>query len=631
VSRAAAGVYPLTMATEVDDDRYDVVRVLGRGGMGEVRLAEDKRIGRRVALKTMLADTRGIDGASARFTREVLVQGQLEHPSIVPVYDLGRSDNGDPYFTMKCIHGRTLDEILGDVRSGPGSSERYPLRRLLAAFATICQAVAFAHSRGVVHRDLKLENAMIGEFGEVYVLDWGVAKVVDADHFGVPSVSASGRGDASGVVGTPGYMPPEQLRGDPLTPRVDVYALGAMLFEVLTLRPMHGGETISELARATQHPDVDASIRARLGAAGVAPELAAICERATKSDPEQRFAGVADLHEQLQRFLDGDRDLELRRGLSERHTAEGLRLAAVDHAKDALRELGRALALDPDNTRALRAFVDVLAAPPRQVPPEVEAELDLDLRREEGVGGRRGRRANFAFALPVVVAFALGVRAPIVLVVHISAVVLATIVSRRQRGAAFAARRITNFVLLIVSVAVLSRLFGALVLVPTLAASVSVPFAYHAGRRERFLVVIPLALLAVVAPMLLEGLGVLSPSYVQASDGAVAIVPHLASLSSVLTLPSMTLLTAIALAVPLVTIGEIADALKATKRRLLLQRWQLRQLVPDEHRPDGTAPQAPLARAGDDKGLGRLNTERARTVTAPRPPDPQKTIRLPDR
>src|SRR5262249_17994332 len=150
------------------------------GGMGRVGLCKDVRIGREVAMKMLRKEAASAD-ARMRFEREARVQGQLEHPAIVPVYDLGVRPDGTPSFTMRRLHGETLAAIMDAVRrGGPAAAAAYPRRRLLAAYSRVCLAVAFANSRGVLHRDLKPGNIMLGDFGEVYLLDWGLAKLIGA-------------------------------------------------------------------------------------------------------------------------------------------------------------------------------------------------------------------------------------------------------------------------------------------------------------------------------------------------------------------------------------------------------------------------------------------------------------------
>ncbi|HET9990119.1 MAG TPA: serine/threonine-protein kinase, partial [Kofleriaceae bacterium] len=217
------------------DSRYVLRTLLGSGGMGEVWLAHDVRIDRDIAIKMM----RGYADADAvaRFLREARVQGRLEHPAVVPVHDLGPDEHA-PFFAMKRLSGRTLHDVIV-----AGDAE-WTRRKLLARFIDICFAIEFAHKRGVIHRDLKPANIMLGEFGETYVLDWGLARIADESEPPTPTRpirtgdlrSDSGSGghtQAGALLGTPGYMSPEQMRGEPIDTRTDVFALGCILFELL--------------------------------------------------------------------------------------------------------------------------------------------------------------------------------------------------------------------------------------------------------------------------------------------------------------------------------------------------------------------------------------------------------------
>src|SRR5690606_28274637 len=180
---------------------------------GEVHFCRDRRIGRDVAMKVIRAEHQGDTTLRHRFIREARVQGQLEHPSIVPVYDLGVDAKGSAYFTMKRLRGLTLARILSELREGePAALQSFSRRKLLTAFSSICLAVDFAHARGVLHRDLKPANIMLGDFGEVYLLDWGVAKLMDTPHqmLDMGEDPMSTRTIPGDVLGTLGYMSPEQ-------------------------------------------------------------------------------------------------------------------------------------------------------------------------------------------------------------------------------------------------------------------------------------------------------------------------------------------------------------------------------------------------------------------------------------
>ncbi|MGZ3454921.1 MAG: serine/threonine-protein kinase, partial [Polyangiales bacterium] len=202
------------------DERYIPVGELGRGGMGCVTEVVDRTLGRSVARKTLLGDAS--DGGATLLVSEAQICAQLEHPAIVPVYDLG-ADGGRPYYTMRVVRGRNLREVLIE--------ERRTRAQLLGVLRQVCLAVDYAHSRGVVHRDLKPANVILGEFGEVYVLDWGVAHVLEGSDVHRTT-------EETFHAGSPGYMAPEQIMGEAIDARTDVFALGVMLHEILTgVRP----------------------------------------------------------------------------------------------------------------------------------------------------------------------------------------------------------------------------------------------------------------------------------------------------------------------------------------------------------------------------------------------------------
>lgn len=221
-----------------DRDHYTLTRLHAAGGIGRVWVARDTSLGRDVALKELRPERAHQPALWSRFLREAQVTGQLEHPGIVPVYEVGRRavDNA-PFYTMRFVRGRTLAEAADSYHRRRGSGEAGPLelRELLTAFVGVCNAVAFAHSRGVIHRDLKPQNVVLGDYGEVIVLDWGLAKLTgDADSDGTSALSGAPQGEGScddtlagQVLGTPAYMAPEQAEGqlELLGPTTDVYGL----------------------------------------------------------------------------------------------------------------------------------------------------------------------------------------------------------------------------------------------------------------------------------------------------------------------------------------------------------------------------------------------------------------------
>jgi len=401
------------------DERYEVRGPLGAGGMGEVALVRDRRIGRDVARKTIRADRGPRDEAlSNRFIREARIQGQLEHPSLVPLYDLAIDERGRIYFTMKRVRGVTLSAILRAPDAHPG----FTRHKLLTAFCSVCLAVDYAHRRGVVHRDLKPDNVMLGDFGEVYVLDWGVAKLAGVGEAagGAHEPVDAGVANATAVgalVGTPGYMAPEQARGEAsaVGPRADVYALGAILFELLTGERLHAGSDVLSLLDSTLK-GADAHATTRCPTAQVAPELERVCVEATATDLAARTASARAVCDQIERYLEGDRDLQRRKSLA-RDYAERARAAAESASApgpagnearaQALCDVTRALAFDSEERGAIGTLVSLLVKPPAEVPPEVERELAESEQRERREGTRLAVLSNSTWLLfaPVVALF----------------------------------------------------------------------------------------------------------------------------------------------------------------------------------------------------------------------------------
>jgi eukaryotic-like serine/threonine-protein kinase len=277
--------------------RYRLLERIARGGMGVVYAAQDENLQRRVALKVL--DIPGTDGDLAnRLIREARVLAALEHPGIVPVHDVGTLADGRVFYTMKFVEGQRLDEFITTVKSVPDR---------LRLFLRICDAVGFAHAQGVLHRDLKPANVMVGPFGEVLVMDWGLAKILrgadsNAAHETDPQATVfetrqpvAFQSDATEisvitghgtVMGTPGYMSPEQARGDVsnLDARSDIFSLGALLRFLLTGKP--------ELSPDSNAPRLDKS-------------LAAICTKATAATPAARYSNVSDLAQDVSKHLDG--------------------------------------------------------------------------------------------------------------------------------------------------------------------------------------------------------------------------------------------------------------------------------------------------------------------------------------
>jgi hypothetical protein len=279
-------------------ERYRLGAELGRGGMGRVVEAFDVHLGRTVALKEVLPH--GEPGIARRFTREVQLTARLEHPSIVPLYDAGVTADGRPFYVMRRVSGRPLDQLMA---RATGLGERLTL---LPAVLSAIDAIAHAHRRGVIHRDLKPSNILLGDLGETVVIDWGLAKVIgeddDATGTAPPIASDSLHTQIGSVFGTPGFMAPEQARGEALDPRGDVYALGATLYQLLAGAPPHSGNSATEVIARTGSKavtPVDAV------APGAPPELVAIVGKALAFDPAGRYPDAGALGEDVRRFLSG--------------------------------------------------------------------------------------------------------------------------------------------------------------------------------------------------------------------------------------------------------------------------------------------------------------------------------------
>ncbi|MGK3986847.1 serine/threonine-protein kinase [Sorangium sp. So ce136] len=581
-----------------DGPRYEVRSLLGVGGMGEVHFCRDRRIGRDVAMKVIRAEHQGDTTLRHRFLREARVQGQLEHPSIVPVYDLGVDAKGSAYFTMKRLRGLTLARILNELREGDAAAlQSFSRRKLLTAFSSICIAVDFAHSRGVLHRDLKPANIMLGDFGEVYLLDWGVAKLIDTplqtiDMGEDPMSTRTIPGD---VLGTLGYMSPEQAQGcvDTLDARSDVYSLGAILFELLTLKPLHPKKDRNEMLDSLIHgADARASVRAP--EREVPPELDAICVRATRREPAERFPTARALYEAVERFLDGDKDVELRRGLAARHAglAEERIAKALDGGKEAesarktlLSEVGQALALDPSNERALETLRRILTEPPREMPQEVLAELDEAAAARHRLQLHAGIRAELlATAIATLVAAVwLGIREwqvfACILVFTALAALMKCVAARVVHRPAAEWYAYAGFVFNVLSFLCIGRGFGPLLFMPMLLVIFTYgnSFTYRTAYR---VAVVVTGCAAVLAAAWIEYSGLLPPSY-QFTNGAMIILPQAVEHSRIPTMTALTLTTLFMLVVPAFMMGQHQHALRDAERRACLQAWQLRQLLPE--------------------------------------------------
>lgn len=325
----------------VAGDRYLVGNELGRGAVGRVVKAFDRFLGRNVAMKRPLSWPLPRDQIE-RFIEEAQATGQLEHPNIVPVYDVGQLGNGELYYTMKRVRSRSLRDALDALRAGDEEAvEEYGQTRLLSIFLKVALAIHYAHSRGVIHRDLKPDNIMLGEYGEVHVMDWGLARVKQQGVMterGLRTRTPDGPGGQT--VGTPAYMPPEQAQGrlDEVDERSDVYALGVILYELLTLQQPSTRSTVMETLMAVIADPIPPPRRAAPDR-DIPEDLERIVMRALEKEPSKRWRTAKALHDAVEKFLDGRNDRE-----AQRHLYEGERhFRLYEQARDEMVRLDEAV------------------------------------------------------------------------------------------------------------------------------------------------------------------------------------------------------------------------------------------------------------------------------------------------
>ena len=354
---------------QIEGRKYKVITTINRGGMGVILQARDLRIRRTVAMKVMNTKHQFSRENALRFIDEAQITGQLDHPNIVPVHELGIDEQGEMFYTMKFVKGTTLDDVLRGIRTGRQKSiEKYHLTALLTIFQKVCDAVAFAHSKGIVHRDLKPENIMIGSFGEVLVMDWGLAKNIAGGRrepppeAGADAAAMNARpDDLRGfetmhglIVGTPPYISPEQARGelDKIDGRSDLYVLGQILYTILTLRPPVEGQTVNEIVEKILSSDIphpsshhqsarsgrrrkpdgaaESFVLAHCPGNRVPDGLSAVTMKALALDPADRYQTVEDLQADITAFQGGFAPKAERAGV-----VKQMLLFAARHKKEA--------------------------------------------------------------------------------------------------------------------------------------------------------------------------------------------------------------------------------------------------------------------------------------------------------
>ncbi len=514
---------------------YRVDGMLGRGGMGEVFSAQDDQIGRTVAIKRMRSGAEDPERV-ARFLREARIQGQLDHPAVVPVHELGRDDRGAPVIVMKRLRGTTLAEAL--------RTQRFTRQRLLRAFVDVCLAIELAHEQGIVHRDLKPSNIMLGDFGEVYVLDWGVARVLGEDDAAGVRLEGveSGSTVEGAILGTPGYMSPEQERGDlDVDRRTDIHALGVVLRDIVA-----GGDP--------------------------APELEAACVRATASDREQRHASARELAEVVERVLDGNRDLARRRQLAAQLLVEARSALASGDRREAMRAAGRALALDPEDEASAGLVAQLMLEPPMETPPEVEQELEATDQRALHAHRWIGVVSVLAFLALLPFFYWAGIRAPWF---YVTITPPFLVMTAARFGIVSNGRYRPGLLLLIFVGCCLVNALGAAYVSPLLMLPISLVMVARVLLQVRLAP--PVAFLSAMTATLLITSVLASRIHVAGGDLVIALSATPLDLTGVSALTfTLVLITHIAL------FGSVRTAVnleRAARRTVHLQAWQLRQLV----------------------------------------------------
>jgi eukaryotic-like serine/threonine-protein kinase len=557
--------------------RYRLGDILGEGGMGEIVQAFDEQIGRDVAVKR-IRDERPSAEQLSRFVREARVQARLQHPAIVPVHDIAVDELGKPFFVMKRLAGTEMKDLVARMREVSPEEAAAVRRRLLRAFVDVCLCVEFAHNQGIVHRDLKPANIMLGEYGEVYVLDWGIARALgDTEEIVRPSSAdlalPTGETRVGVVLGTPAYMAPEQLVGERVGPPADIYALGCILYEIAAGEALH--PPTRSIVSAILIPDARPSTKR----ADSPPELDAICERAIHADRTLRYGSARALGQAVQAYLDGDRDIAARRELAADHVREARAARALGDRKTAMREAGRALALDPTAGEAAEIVSGLMLEPPTEVPVEVERQLvtvDVETARYQARVGAVAM-TGYLWFLPIL--WWTGVRDwALVAAFGACAILSAAQIYAMSRKTSIPQGAIyLSAVINALLIALVCRLVGPFVIAPTLVLTTLMAFAVH-PRFGRMPVVTVILTLGVAVPWLLEAVGVLAPTY-RFDAGTVVLLSPAITFSAAPVQLAFALVLVLLGAITAVLLRSMAVRQRDAAKQIELQAWHLRQLV----------------------------------------------------
>jgi serine/threonine-protein kinase len=573
-------------------ERFETGLRIGSGGMGEVVLQLDKNIGREIAKKMLHVEIER-DVSIQRFIREARVQGQLEHPSVVPVHDFGVDGDGRLFFSMKRVRGQTLAQILERLaRRDKGIETRFSRHKLLSAFVQLCLAIEYAHKRGVIHRDLKPSNVMLGDYGEVYVLDWGLAKLTGRAHSNDAEAPELKDGEAAGpemtsdgdLLGTPLYMAPEQLRGRHavLDERADVFSLGVLMFEILTLEPFRRGKTIHGLI-------VEAETGARAErpsqrVADIPPELDDLCASALTADPTARLASARALADAVERYLEGDRDMAARRAQATalvRSARSSLTGPAVEPAT-AMRDVLKALALAPADQEAQRLLVTLMLESSRELSPEASrafADRDAEVRAQ---GLRRGMVGLTLWLCALPAAVIVGVRDWTMVAVLVGITVVCLVASALAVRSSTGSRSRTFPRVLAVMTAVVvglgSAYLGPFVLTPLAACAASTMFLIHATRDEAP-ALLGIWLVAILATFGVEWLHLVPPAY-SFEGGEIVLHARMLRLPEVPTVAFLAYTTVSFVGILGYFVAQLRGKQRAAERQIFGQAWLLQRLFP---------------------------------------------------